>query len=61
MKVNIEHISFQEGDDFLDATLHVGEGWVELKIDNDSFPISSQEDLDTIYKRLTELLNSMKE
>lgn len=61
MKTYIDQISFQKGEDFLDVTAHITEGWIELKIETgDSFAISSQEDLKKIYKRLKKLLKSVQ-
>jgi hypothetical protein len=61
IKMNIEQFSIQKGNDFIDVEMHHAEGWMELKIDtSDSFPIESQEDIDFIYKKLTEAFNSLK-
>jgi hypothetical protein len=61
IKMNIEQFSIQKGNDFIDVEMHHTEGWMELKIDtSDSFPIESQEDIDFIYKKLTEAFNSLK-
>ena len=61
IKMNIEQFSIQKGNDFIDVEIHHTEGWMELKIDtSDSFPIESQEDIDFIYKKLTEAFNSLK-
>jgi hypothetical protein len=61
IKMNIEQFSIQKDNDFIDVEMHHAEGWMELKIDtSDSFPIESQEDIDFIYKKLTEAFNSLK-
>jgi hypothetical protein len=61
IKMNIDAFSIQKGNDFIDVQLHHTEGWMELKIEtSDSFPIESQEDIDFIYAKLTELFNSLK-
>jgi hypothetical protein len=61
IKMNIEQFSIQKGNDFIDVEMHHTEGWMDLKIDtSDSFPIESQEDIDFIYKKLTEAFNSLK-
>ena len=61
MKTYIDQISFQEGEDYLDVTAHITEGWIELKIETgDSFEINNQEDLKKIYKRLKKLLKSVQ-
>jgi hypothetical protein len=61
IKMNIDQFSIQKGNDFIDVEMHHTEGWMELKIDtSDSFPIESQEDIDFIYKKLTEAFNSLK-
>jgi len=61
IKMNIDQFSIQKGNDFIDVEMHHAEGWMELKIDtSDSFPIESQEDIDFIYKKLTEAFNSLK-
>jgi hypothetical protein len=61
IKTNIDQFSIQKGNDFIDVEMHHTEGWMELKIDtSDSFPIESQEDIDFIYKKLTEAFNSLK-
>jgi hypothetical protein len=61
IKTNIDQFSIQKGNDFIDVEMHHAEGWMELKIDtSDSFPIESQEDIDFIYKKLTEAFNSLK-
>jgi hypothetical protein len=61
IKMNMDQFSIQKGQDFIDVELHHTEGWMELKIDtSDSFPIESQEDIDFIYKKLTEAFNSLK-
>jgi hypothetical protein len=61
IKTNIDQFSIQKDNDFIDVEMHHAEGWMELKIDtSDSFPIESQEDIDFIYKKLTEAFNSLK-
>jgi hypothetical protein len=61
IKTNIDQFSIQKGNDFIDVEMHHTEGWMELKIDTtESFPIESQEDIDFIYKKLTEAFNSLK-
>jgi hypothetical protein len=61
IKMNIDQFSIQKGNDFIDVEIHHTEGWMELKIDTtESFPIESQEDIDFIYKKLTEAFNSLK-
>jgi hypothetical protein len=61
IKMNIDQFSIQKGNDFIDVEMHHTEGWMDLKIDtSDSFPIESQEDIDFIYKKLTEAFNSLK-
>jgi hypothetical protein len=57
MEYLIDHFSFKKDNDYLDVEVHHVEKWIELKIDMDgSFPISSQEDLDLIYQKLSEIL-----
>jgi hypothetical protein len=61
IKMNMDQFSIQKGQDFIDVELHHTEGWLELKIETTkSFPIESQEDIDFIYKKLTEAFNSLK-
>jgi hypothetical protein len=61
IKMNMDQFSIQKGQDFIDVELHHTEGWLELKIETtNSFPIESQEDIDFIYKKLTEAFNSLK-
>jgi hypothetical protein len=61
IKMNIEQFSIQKGLNFIDVEMHHLEGWIELKMDTtESFPIESQEDIDFIYKKLTEAFNSLK-
>jgi hypothetical protein len=61
IKMNMDAFSIQKGNDFIDVEIHHTEGWMELKIDTtESFPIESQEDIDFIYKKLTEAFNSLK-
>jgi hypothetical protein len=62
IKMNIDQFSIQKGNDFIDVEIHHIEGWMELKIDtSESFPIESQEDIDFIYKKLTEAFKSLKQ
>jgi len=62
IKMNMDAFSIQKGNDFIDVEIHHTEGWMELKIDTtESFPIESQEDIDFIYKKLTEAFNSLKQ
>ena len=62
IKMNIEQFSIQKGPNFIDVETHHLEGWMELKMDKTkSFPIESQEDIDFIYKKLTEAFNSLKQ
>jgi hypothetical protein len=61
IKMILDQFSIQKGQDFIDVELHHDEGWMELKIETtESFPIESQEDIDFIYKKLTEAFNSLK-
>jgi len=61
IKMNIDQFSIQKGNDFIDVEMHHTEGWMELKIDtSESFPIESQEDIDFIYKKLTEAFKRLK-
>jgi hypothetical protein len=61
MKCEVNSISFVDGNDYLDVDIHYVEKWIELKIDMDgSFPISSQKDLDLIYKKLSKILKSFE-
>ena len=61
IKMILDQFSIQKGQDFIDVELHHTEGWMELKIETtESFPIESQEDIDFIYKKLTEAFNSLK-
>jgi hypothetical protein len=61
MKCEVNSISFVDGNDYLDVEIHYVEKWIELKIDTDgSFPISSQKDLDLIYKKLSKILKSFE-
>lgn len=61
MKILTNSFSFQEGNDYLDVEVHEGEKWIELKIETtESFPISSREDLDIIYHKLCEVLDSFE-
>jgi hypothetical protein len=62
IKMNMDAFSIQKGNDFIDVEIHHTEGWMELKIDTtESFPIESPEDIDFIYKKLTEAFNSLKQ
>jgi hypothetical protein len=57
-----DSFSFKKEVDFLDVTVHHAEGWLELQIETTkSFPIESLEELDFIYEKLKEALQSMKE
>lgn len=61
MKIVTNSFSFQEGNDYLDVEVHEGEKWIELKIETtESFPIQSREDLDIIYHKLCEVLDSFE-
>jgi hypothetical protein len=61
IKMILDQFSIQKGQDFIDVELHHTEGWMELKIETtESFPIESQEDIDFIYKKLTEAFTSLK-
>jgi 2-oxoglutarate dehydrogenase complex dehydrogenase (E1) component-like enzyme len=61
MKILTNSFSFQEGNDYLDVEVHEAEKWIELKIETtDGFPIQSREDLDTIYHKLCEILDSFE-
>lgn len=60
IKMNLDQFSIQKGSDFIDVEMHYAEGWMELKIETtESFPIESQEDIDFIYKKLTEAFKSL--
>ena len=62
MEYLIDQFSFKKDNDYLDVEVHHSEKWIELKIDMDgSFPIDSQEDLDLIYQKLSEILKSFEE
>jgi hypothetical protein len=60
IKMNLDQFSIQKGSDFIDVEMHYAEGWMELKIETtESFPIESLEDIDFIYKKLTEAFKSL--
>jgi hypothetical protein len=61
IKIETYSIGFVKGIDALDVQIHQEEGWIELKIETtESFPITSIEELDTIYKKLRKILKKMK-
>ena len=62
MECEINNLSFVNGNDYLDVDIHHCEKWIELKIETtDSFPIESQEQLDFIYHKLSEILKKFQE
>ena len=62
MECEINSLSFVNGNDYLDVDIHHCEKWIELKIETtDSFPIESQEQLDFIYHKLSEILKKFQE
>lgn len=56
----IESYTFRKGTDHIDVTVNNTEGWLELKINlgdaEASFPIESNAEIDSICKKLKELL-----
>ena len=62
MECEINSLSFVNGNDYLDVDVHHPEKWIELKIETtESFPIESQEQLDFIYHKLSEILKKFEE
>jgi hypothetical protein len=61
MKILIDHLSFKVENHYLDVEIHYGEGWVDLKTETSgSFPIQSKEELNIIYKKLSEIFDSFE-
>lgn len=62
MDVEINNFSFSAGGmNFLDVEVHHSEQWIELKIEtSESFPIDSQQELDLIYQKLSEIFTQFK-
>jgi hypothetical protein len=61
MECEINSLSFVNQNDYLDVDIHHCEKWIELKIETtESFSIESQEQLDFIYLKLSEILKKFE-
>ena len=61
MECEINSLSFVHENDYLDVDIHHTEKWIELKIETtESFSIESQEQLDFIYHKLSEILKKFE-
>ncbi len=61
MECEINSLSFVNRNDYLDVDIHHSEKWIELKIETtESFSIESQEQLDFIYHKLSEILKKFE-
>jgi hypothetical protein len=61
IKTETYQIAFTKGMDAIDVNIYPEEAWIELKIQTtESFPITSVEELDIIYKKLRKILKKIK-
>jgi hypothetical protein len=59
MKYMVDEVSFESFDTYLDVVIMHEEKWIKLTIDGE-FSISSQEELDIIYKKLSKIFKKFE-